>query len=370
MLANSITHMVKHRWHYKKETAADRKFLSVYPFQIKTYQDFKNFPRFAKSTQDVNEMFYAHYTTEEGTVIPFELEIRSSWIDLCIGYIPGGEKCVEIVLDAIRKACPIEQADAPDTIPVAFWVLGSDGPYSTLRQIDAPKYSDIRDNYDSKTQEFLDALVKHKPSKGGELLLLSGDPGTGKTYALRSLFRSWKDWATFHYIVDPLTLFGGSPEYLMKLLLGAAGDSKAPWEDEDEEISENEKWRIILIEDAAELISTDAKERVGQGLAQLLNVTEGLLGQGLKIMVFITTNEKVGNLHPAISRPGRCSFHHDFGKLSEDRSKDWLEAKGLGPKFDGKKHTIAELYALMNEDANQGQFGQVGPSKKMGFTNG
>ena len=38
----------------------------------------------------------------------------------------------------------------------------------------------------------------------------------------------------------------------------------------------------------------------------LLNVGDGLVGQGLRILVLITTNEPPSRLHPALARPGRC----------------------------------------------------------------
>jgi len=42
-----------------------------------------------------------------------------------------------------------------------------------------------------------------RPGQGGRLLLWTGPPGTGKTYALRTLAWEWRRWCSFHYVTDP-----------------------------------------------------------------------------------------------------------------------------------------------------------------------
>jgi hypothetical protein len=79
--------------------------------------------------------------------------------------------------------------------------------------------------------------------------------------------------------------------------------------DEDQE---EDKTRLLVLEDCDELLSADAKERAGQGLARLLDLVDGLIGQGLRIDVLITTNEPLSAFHPAVSRPGRCGAAVSF----------------------------------------------------------
>ena len=108
----------------------------------------------------------------------------------------------------------------------------------------------------------------------------------------------------------------------------------------------------MVLEDCDELIRADAKQSSGQALGRLLNLTDGLVGQGLEVLVCITTNEELGRLHPAVIRPGRCLAHIHIGRLSQTEATAWL-----GPDSDvhigAEGVTLAELYAL------RGDFDQV-----------
>lgn len=162
-------------------------------------------------------------------------------------------------------------------------------------------------------------------------------PGTGKTYALRALAEEWADWARLHYILDPEAFFGKG-DYLLNVILG---------EDQYRSTKDKERWRVIVLEDAGEMLAKDAKLQVGQGLARLLNLCDGLLGQGLRVMVLITTNEEVGALHEAVKRPGRCLANISFENFTAAGAKTWLEAHGSNQLVKSGA-TLADLYAVID----------------------
>ena len=126
-------------------------------------------------------------------------------------------------------------------------------------------------------------------------------------------------------VVDAERLFG-DPSYLTQVLL-------------DDEV---DGWRLLLLEDCDELIRADAKSASGQALARLLNVADGLLGQGLRVLVALSTNERLGELHPAITRPGRCLAEVFVGPLSHRECAAWLGADVPVPAGGAP---LAELYA-------------------------
>jgi hypothetical protein len=81
----------------------------------------------------------------------------------------------------------------------------------------------------------------------------------------------------------------------------------------------------------------------GRVLSRLLNVTDGLLGQGTRTMLLITTNEPVGRLHPAARRPGRCLADVEFTPLARDEANVWLAARGYERRVN-RPTPLAELF--------------------------
>lgn len=236
-----------------------------------------------------------------------------------------------------------------DSIPVTFWALAPNGPTSLTRTIEVPEWEDITTNYNVDTKEALEQMLNLKPSRSGQLFLWHGVPGTGKTTALRALGRNWKDWVELHYITDPETFFGDSAYYMLKVLI--------------EEPDEEDKWRLFILEDTGEIISADAKKNTGQGLSRLLNTVDGMIGQGLRFLVLITTNEEINKLHPAIARPGRCAANILFKELYPDEIEAWAKHNDVEYDNSIRQATIADLYDVFHKQITTSTKGKT----KIGF---
>lgn len=231
----------------------------------------------------------------------------------------------------LRERLPERVPTDNQTIPMSFWSYGRCGATESTRSLEVPTWAEIRRNYPPRVGDQLERLMDpdFRPGGRGQLILWYGVPGTGKTYGLRALAWQWREWCSFHYVTNPETVFG-RPDYMLDVLLGDEGPEDAAW-------------RILLLEDTGELLAADAKAQAGQALSRLLNVVDGIIGQGLRVPVLVTTNDELHQLHPAVSRPGRCLARVEFVPFAGNEAEEWLEENGVEP--DGHAGTLASLFA-------------------------
>jgi hypothetical protein len=82
----------------------------------------------------------------------------------------------------------------------------------------------------------------------------------------------------------------------------------------------------------------------------MLNITDGLIGQGLQILILITTNEPLRHANPAIVRPGRSAIEIEFESFDRTQAEAWLADKGVDHATALHANvTLAELYNLLDD---------------------
>jgi hypothetical protein len=312
-------------------------------------------PLFRVSTEGMH-----HVLVETGDVL-LQLGLYSGMVHVVAAAPSSGP--IEALTERLRAELPAPDPSSAHEVTVTFWTYGPQGPMPSWRSIAVPSWDEIRDNYAGATRTELERLMHgFQPAHGGQLVLWHGVAGTGKTFGLRALAWEWRDWCDFHYIVDPDTFFGQHADYLMSVLLqpeymggfqvpsmhGYIVRSTLQFTDgdghEEEEEGSGKAWRVLVLEDTGELLTPDAKMVIGQGLSRFLNVVDGLIGQGLRVLVLVTTNEPIKKLHPAVARPGRCAANVEFEPLAGDEAATWLAAHGVSDGAGGTA-TLAELYA-------------------------
>ncbi|HET8651966.1 MAG TPA: DUF5925 domain-containing protein [Gaiellaceae bacterium] len=293
----------------------------------------------------------------DGTLV--QVDLFSGWVHARVA--GDDSESVAATLAEVKELLPAPDPNSTHRVGVQFWTYGQHGPIPSYREISVPEWVDLAANYTAPVRASLERLMHgFQPAHGGQLILWHGEAGTGKTFALRALAWEWRDWCEFHYIVDPDSFFGEHADYLMSVLTqpgyaempdprfmrytAMPGGFMPVGESEDGEGSK--AWRLLVLEDTGELLTPDAKAVIGQGLSRFLNVVDGLIGQGLRVLVLVTTNEPIKTLHPAVARPGRCAANIEFDPLTAEEAGAWLRQHGSEESADGPL-PLAELYARL-----------------------
>lgn len=226
------------------------------------------------------------------------------------------------------------------------WFDGDDNGFEMRhREFELPVWDDIRRNYPEHVRTRLDEVMRvRQPEGGGRLLVWYGEPGTGKTNAIRALARAWEPWCHVHYVAEPERFFNSAAS-IERVLTSQFWRRDVA--DIDTKRDERPSWKLIVAEDTDDLLRAPGAG-MGQGaLGRLFNLADGVLGQGSNAMFLITTNAPVEEMHPALLRPGRCLSRLEFGRFGSDDARAWLpgdmQHKVTGPA------TLAELYEMRGD---------------------
>jgi len=166
-------------------------------------------------------------------------------------------------------------------------------------------------------------IHKLNESKSKGLVLLHGTPGTGKTHYLKYLASKIKSKRVL-FIPPFLADFITSPE-MTPFLIQNAGS-------------------VLFIEDAERVI-TDRNSGGGNGVSNILNITDGILSDILNIQIVATFNMDKAKIDSALLRKGRLIAEHKFDALPIEDSQALIDSLGFEHKAD-KPMTLTEIYNL------------------------
>ena len=176
--------------------------------------------------------------------------------------------------------------------------------------------------------------LNERKSKG--LVLLHGTPGTGKTHYLKYLASKIKNKRVL-FIPPFLADFITSPE-MTPFLIQNAGS-------------------VLFIEDAEKVI-TDRNTGGGNGVSNILNITDGILSDILNIQIVATFNMDKKKIDEALLRKGRLIAEHKFDALSIEDSQALINHLGFDYTTD-KPMTLTEIYNLSEIEYKSEDKGRV-----------
>lgn len=109
---------------------------------------------------------------------------------------------------------------------------------------------------------------------------------------------------------------------------------------------------VIIIEDAENIIRdrNDITHDASQAVANLLNLSDGLLGDAIHMQIIATFNCDLGVIDKALLRKGRLIANYQFGKLDVDNAKILSDKLGFGMKHISIPMTLAEIYNQQNDN--------------------
>lgn len=221
---------------------------------------------------------------------------------------------------------------ANDGICVNFTYHTKDGPRSFAKTLECPKWKDISKNYPS-IRDDIRWLIDNEENKNGSLIIWHGSPGSGKTYSLLSLIKEWRN-TEFTVVLDPEIFIDQSANFVDLIKEPTTG-----------------KGHCIIMEDAPNFILSESRSSKGDLISKMLNITSGLIGQGLNLKFIITTNEPIKNIDSAFRRPGRLLQLLEFPLFTGEQAADWLRSQDLGEDIINEC-SLADLYAVVNGTYN------------------
>jgi hypothetical protein len=235
---------------------------------------------------------------------------------------------VDAVEEFLREKLA-KEADPSNTVRFASWVQG-EPPHRF--EVPRVNWLDIEANYPKKTWSQLQSLMSMtaETNRTGRIIVLHGEPGTGKTWAIRALATEWSSWCIPELVMDPDQAFA-SASYLRGIAMDA----------------HRSQARLLICEDVDGIVTS---RRTG-GFERLLNMTDGILGQGQDLMVLISTNVRPEELDPALVRPGRCMAQVTFERFPVSEARKRLGRDDV--TVDGPK-TLSEIYQLHGDIARIG----------------
>lgn len=198
---------------------------------------------------------------------------------------------------------------------------------------------DIELNYGIQMKEKYDKILCKLKSTDKGLILFHGDPGTGKTSLIKRITKEINKEIIFisSGMADVLT----SPK-LVAFLMSKINS-------------------ILIIEDAEKIIKTREGGNSSDGVSNILNLTDGILGDCLKLQIIATYNTNREFIDKALLRKGRLIAEHEFKPLSVKESNNLL--KHLGSSFETTKPmTLAEMYNIDEDNlsSNLVKVSQIG----------
>jgi hypothetical protein len=157
------------------------------------------------------------------------------------------------------------------------------------------------------------------------LVILHGKQGTGKSSYIRHIISSTKKRVI--YITSDMADSIASPNFIQFIM--------------------KQKGSLIVLEDCEELLaarSSSGRGRVNTGLTNILNMSDGLLGDALQLKFVCTFNAPLRDIDKALLRKGRLVARYEFNDLTPEKANALIAEQNLDVPQQLSPISLADLY--------------------------
>ena len=202
---------------------------------------------------------------------------------------------------------------------------------SEMGHLDTEEYDlivpdmDLELNYGSEFIKVHDVIIDRLNKNNDKgIILLHGEPGTGKTSYIKYLTKLIKD-KDILFIPPSMAEMLSEPSIIPFLM--------------------DQRNTVLIIEDAERVISDREGNGSPAGVSNILNLTDGILADCLNIQVIATFNMKRERIDQALLRKGRLIAEHKFEKLSTEDTNKLLKHLGKSQEV-SESMSLADIYNI------------------------
>lgn len=212
-----------------------------------------------------------------------------------------------------------------------------------------PMNIDFKKNYNDGFEDTHKEILKFLNERTSGLVILRGEPGTGKTSYIKHLITNYaKQYVivtnnTAEHLAEP-----GFVNYLLE-----------------------NKNSVFILEDCEQILKDRSSNLFSNAITNILNMTDGIMSDIFNIKFICTFNAPLTNIDKALLRPGRCLVDYEFGKL--DRRKTFELINELYPgsvhtELDVEPMTLASIYNYDKKEIEKATGIKINEKKKsIGF---
>lgn len=280
---------------------------------------------------------------EEGSIYFY----KDNFIQISMENGKERDKCKLIFYYLTNKKCvdnEFVQFMDMDKRPNIFMVNQDYGNFNFSKfNINLPKTFDLELNYGDDFKKVSEKMIKSLHENSSGLYMLHGRPGTGKTTYIRYLASVLKKDVIFFptSFVDEIT----NPSILS--LLKKKQDCVMILEDAEKALTKRH------LSDQPSLVST------------LLNMTDGILGDVLKLNVIVTYNCDRQDIDEALLRKGRLKAEYSFQGLKKEQAAKLIKKLDIDISPEDNM-TLADIYYAKSDEELIGNIKSL-EKPKIGF---